>query len=478
MPAYEAVVGLEVHAQLLTASKAFCACPTSFGAPPNAHVCPVCLGLPGALPVLNRRAVRLGVRAALGLGMTVHETSVFARKNYFYPDLPKGYQISQYDRPLATGGRLRIEPEGGEPREVRLERLHLEEDAGKTLHGRGDESVVDLNRAGTPLAEIVGAPELGSGAEAAAYLKALRDLLMFLGVNDGNLEEGSFRCDANVSVRPVGETKLGTRCEIKNVNSFRFVQKAIDYEAQRQVALLESGGRVVQETRGWSEREGRTYTLRSKEDAHDYRYFPEPDLPPLALGPELVREEREAAARTPEAARARLERLGLSPYAARVLTGHPGFLGFFDGALALYGGEAKKLANFVMGEVLAGARTEGLEATFAARPGQVAELLRLVDAGTISGKQAKDVYAAVAGGDASPEAYVREHGLAVTSDEAALEAACRRVLEANPKQVAGYRAGKANLLGYFVGAVMKETSGRANPALVNALLKRLLEGGG
>jgi aspartyl-tRNA(Asn)/glutamyl-tRNA(Gln) amidotransferase subunit B len=477
MSAYEAVIGLEVHAQLLTASKAFCACPTSFGAPPNTHVCPVCLGLPGALPVLNGRAVRLGVRAALGLGMTVHETSVFARKNYFYPDLPKGYQISQYDRPLATGGRLRIEPEGAEPREVRLERLHLEEDAGKNLHGRGDESVVDLNRAGTPLAEIVGAPELSSGAEAAAYMKALRDLLMFLGVNDGNLEEGSFRCDANVSVRPAGEAKLGTRCEIKNVNSFRFVQRAIDYEAQRQIALIESGGRVVQETRGWSEREGKTFTLRSKEDAHDYRYFPEPDLPPVVLGPGLVNDEREAGGRTPEAARARLEGLGLSAYAARVLTGHPGFVAFFDEALALYGGEAKKLANFVMGDVLAGARTEGLAATFATRPGQVAELLRLVDAGTISGKQAKDVYAAVAGGDASPEAYVREHGLAVTSDEATLEAACRRVLEANPKQAAGYRAGKTNLLGYFVGAVMKETGGRANPTLVNALLKRLLDGG-
>ncbi|HEU4535571.1 MAG TPA: Asp-tRNA(Asn)/Glu-tRNA(Gln) amidotransferase subunit GatB, partial [Polyangiaceae bacterium] len=249
MPAYEAVIGLEVHAQLLTASKAFCACPTSFGAPPNTHVCPVCLGLPGALPVLNGRAVRLGVRAALGLGMTVHETSVFARKNYFYPDLPKGYQISQFDRPLATGGRLRIEPEGAAPREVRLERLHLEEDAGKNMHGRGDESVVDLNRAGTPLAEIVGAPELSSGAEAAAYLKALRDLLMFLGVNDGNLEEGSFRCDANVSVRPRGQRTLGTRCEIKNLNSFRFVQRAIDHEAQRQAALVDAGGRVVQETR-------------------------------------------------------------------------------------------------------------------------------------------------------------------------------------------------------------------------------------
>jgi aspartyl-tRNA(Asn)/glutamyl-tRNA(Gln) amidotransferase subunit B len=478
MPAYEAVIGLEVHAQLLTASKAFCACPTSFGAPPNAHVCPVCLGLPGALPVLNGRMVRLGVRAALGLGMTVHPTSIFARKNYFYPDLPKGYQISQYDRPLATGGRLRIEPEGGEPREVRLERLHLEEDAGKTLHGRGDESVVDLNRAGTPLAEIVGAPELHSGAEAAAYLKALRDLLMFLGVNDGNLEEGSFRCDANVSVRPAGRAELGTRCEIKNVNSFRFVQRAIDYEAQRQVALLEAGGRVVQETRGWNEREGKTFSLRSKEDAHDYRYFPEPDLPPLAVAGALVAEEREAAGRTPEAARARLEALGLSGYAARVLTGHPAFLAFFDEARALYGGDAKKLANLVQGDVLAGARTDGLAAAFAVRPAQVAELLRLVDAGAISGKQAKDVYAAVAGTEASPEAYVRERGLAVTSDEATLEAACRRVLEASPKQVAGYRAGKANLLGYFVGAVMKETQGRASPAVVNALLKRLLEAPG
>jgi aspartyl-tRNA(Asn)/glutamyl-tRNA(Gln) amidotransferase subunit B len=475
-PVYEAVIGLEVHAQLLTATKLFCGCRTSFGAPPNTNVCPVCLGLPGALPVLNGAAVKLAVRAALALGLEVHARSIFARKNYFYPDLPKGYQISQFDLPFSTKGSLDVELETGETRAVGITRIHMEEDAGKNLHGVGSDSIVDLNRAGTPLIEIVGEPELRSGHEAAAYLRALRDVLMFLGVNDGNLEEGSFRCDANVSVRLRGDKKLGTRCEIKNVNSFRFVQKAIEHEALRQQELIESGGRVTQETRGWNEKEGRTFTLRSKEDAHDYRYFPDPDLPPLVLDAAFLDAQRLLVTEPPSAKRARYaQRLALSPYAAGVLTGHPGIAAFYEQALALYGGDATKLANFIQSEVLAATEITGLDARFPALPSQVAGLLRLVDAGTISGKQAKEVYAAMVGTESTPEEIVKQRGMEVITDEASLEALCRRLIDENPKQAATYRSGKTSILGYFVGAAMKETKGAASPAVVNAVLRRLLE---
>jgi aspartyl-tRNA(Asn)/glutamyl-tRNA(Gln) amidotransferase subunit B len=473
---YEAVIGLEVHAQLLTSTKLFCGCPTSFGAPPNTNVCPVCLGLPGSLPVLNRKAVELGVQAALALGLTIQRRSIFARKNYFYPDLPKGYQISQYDLPFSKGGQLEIELEGGGTRTVGITRIHLEEDAGKNLHTQGNDSIVDLNRAGTPLIEIVGEPELRSGAEAAAYLKALRDVLVFLGVNDGNLEEGSFRCDANVSIRPAGTTPLGTRCEIKNVNSFRFVQKAIEHEIARQIDLVTSGKRVIQETRGWNEKDGRTFTLRSKEDAHDYRYFPDPDLPPLEIDEAFVEQERARLGLTPKEKRAKyVTELGLTPYAAGVLTGHPKLSDFFDRTLSTYGGDARKAANFVQAEVLSGVKTAGLEATFPVTAAQVAELLRLVDEGTISGKQAKEVYVAIAGTEKRPADVVSERGMAIISDAGALETLCRNVLEQNPKQAAAYRGGKTGLFGFFVGAVMKETKGSANPQLVNEILKRLLE---
>ncbi|MCS6900986.1 MAG: Asp-tRNA(Asn)/Glu-tRNA(Gln) amidotransferase subunit GatB [Myxococcales bacterium] len=477
MTTYEAVIGLEVHAQLLTHTKLFCGCATSFGSPPNTHVCPVCLGLPGALPVLNQKAVDLAIRTALALGLTVHETSVFSRKNYLYPDLPKGYQISQYDLPLATSGSLSIELEGGEVRVVRIRRIHIEEDAGKNLHGHGGDSIVDLNRAGTPLIEIVSAPDLRSGAEAALYLKALRDVLIFLGVNDGNLEEGSFRCDANVSLRPRGSNSLGIRCEIKNVNSFRFVQKAIEYEVMRQEQILASRGTLRQETRGWNERDGRTFSMRSKEEAEDYRYFPDPDLPPLRIAPEVIEAARTALPELPAPKRERYRRsLGLTPYAAGVLTIHPRIASFFEETLALLGGDASKIANFIQTEVLAGTTLRGLDASFPVAPWQVAELLRLVDDGTISGKQAKEVYAALVGTNASPEHVVKARGLGVLRDEAALEALCRTILDANPKQVAAYRGGKTALLGFFVGAVMKETKGSASPTLVNAILTRLLTG--
>ncbi|HEX9297646.1 MAG TPA: Asp-tRNA(Asn)/Glu-tRNA(Gln) amidotransferase subunit GatB [Polyangiaceae bacterium] len=471
---FEPVIGLEVHAQLLTKTKAFCGCSTSFGARPNTNVCPVCLGLPGSLPVLNGEAVRMAVRIGLALGCTIQERSIFARKNYFYPDLPKGYQISQYDAPLCTDGHLEIALPDTEPRKVGIIRVHMEEDAGKNVHGMAGDSIVDLNRAGTPLVEIVGAPDLRSSAEAAEYLKRLREILMALAVNDGNLEEGSFRCDANVSIRPKGVSQLGTRCEIKNVNSFRFVERAIDFEVKRQIALVSAGKKVEQETLRWEEASGKTYPLRSKEEAHDYRYFPEPDLPPLVVERAFVSEQQSSLEELPAARRARfVSELGLTPYAASVLTGHPRIADFFEGVARL-SGDVVKAANFIQTEVLRDVTVAGLEATFPVSKEQLSELLRLAADKTISGKQAKDVYGKIVGTSKSPRDVVAESGLAQLSDLGELEAICRRVVESNPKQVAGYRAGKTALLGFFVGQVMKETRGSANPALVNEILVRLL----
>jgi aspartyl-tRNA(Asn)/glutamyl-tRNA(Gln) amidotransferase subunit B len=480
MSTWEAVIGLEVHAQLRTKSKLFCPCSTSFGAPPNTHVCPTCLGLPGALPVLNADAVKMAVKAALALGGRVRPSSRFARKNYFYPDLPKGYQISQYDEPFCEGGTVEYEVgegEGATRKTARLTRIHMEEDAGKNLHELGGGSVVDLNRAGTPLVEIVGEPDLRTPAEAAGYLRALRDVLIFLGVNDGNLEEGSFRCDANVSIRRTGDALLGTRVELKNINSFRFVEKALAGEIRRQEDVLEAGGRIVQETRGWDEKNGTTFSLRSKETAQDYRYFPEPDLLPLDLDDAFVAEMRGALPEIPRVKRERfVAELGLTPYAASVLTQHPAVAAFFERAAKVHP-DPVAVANFIQAEVLRDVTTHGINAEIPIAAEQLGEILGLVAKGTISGKQGKELYAHVKGKPgASPADLVRELGMAQVSDPSAIEAACAAVIEANTKQVEQYRSGKTGVFGFFVGQVMKATKGSANPQLVNDTLKRLLGG--
>jgi aspartyl-tRNA(Asn)/glutamyl-tRNA(Gln) amidotransferase subunit B len=488
---YEPVIGLEVHAQLLTRTKLFCSCQTSFGDPPNTHTCPVCLGLPGSLPVLNAEALRMAVTAALTFGCTVAGRSVFARKNYFYPDLPKGYQISQYELPLAAHGHLDIELEPGASgrderalrprppaeaakRHARILRIHMEEDAGKSVHGVGASSIVDLNRAGTALVEIVGEPDLRSPAEAVEYLKRLREALIYAGVNDGNLEQGSFRCDANVSVRKRGTKELGTRTELKNINSFKFVSDAIEHEIHRQIALLERGERVRQQTRGYSADKRETYLLRDKENEAGYRYFPEPDLPPLVVDPAFIEAARRLLPESPSDKRARfIAVFGLTPYAAGVLTAHPRIAAFFEETVQLSGNFAAA-ANFIQAEVLRDVRTTGLDAIFPVTPKQVAELIGLVEQKTISGKQAKEVYAAMAGTSKPPSEIVRERNMTVLHDEGAIVAIARALLAANPKQVAAYRSGKSAILGFFVGQLMKETRGSASPEVVNTVLVRLL----
>jgi aspartyl-tRNA(Asn)/glutamyl-tRNA(Gln) amidotransferase subunit B len=466
--AWQTVVGLEVHAQLFTRTKAFCGCTPVFGAPPNTHVCPVCLGLPGALPVLNERAVELAVMVGLALGCALRKTSIFARKNYFYPDLPKGYQITQYDCPYAEHGV--IELSSSRPR---IRRVHMEEDAGKSFHERTGASIVDLNRAGTPLVEIVSEPDLSSGEQAAEYLHELRDLLLFLGVCDGNLEEGSFRCDANVSIRPEGTHELGTRVELKNINSFRFVAKAIEHEARRQRATIEAGGKVIQETRGWDEKAQSTFPMRSKETAQDYRYFPEPDLPPLVLDQAFIERVRSKMPELPKAKRARWVERGISPQTARVLTQHPKISAFFEATWALHD-DPVRVANFITSEVLRDTKTHGLDAEIPLAPAQLAGILDLVAARTISGKQAKELYAKISGTDRDPNEVARELGMKQVTDVAAIEEACKSVIAENPKQAEAVRGGKKQVLGFLVGQVMKATGGKANPALVSETLERLL----
>ena len=477
---WEAVIGLEVHAQLLSRSKLFCGCSASYGAPPNTHVCPVCLGMPGALPVPNRGAIELAIRAGLALGCTVRTQSQLDRKSYFYPDLAKGYQISQYERAINEDGELVVEV-GGAERRIGIRRAHLEEDAAKNVHGAGDAhtTVIDFNRAGVPLVEIVTHPDLRSAAEAEAYLKKLREVLMFARVNDGNLEEGSFRCDANVSIRPAGATALGTRSELKNINSFRFVRRAIEHEIARQEALLEAGDRVVQETRTWHEPTGTTVSMRSKEEAHDYRYFPDPDLPPLAVSAEDVEAIRAALPELPDVRRARFQRdLGLTEYDAGVLCAHPAIATYFEEVAAALGGGpelGKKAANFVQSEILGDVSLDGLEARFSVPAREVAELLAMVADGRLSRNMAKDALAAMRETGGGAREVVEREGLAQVSDVSAIEAAVREAVAASPKQVAQYRAGRTKLIGYFIGQVMKATKGAADPRLVNELLRKTLD---
>ena len=456
---FEAVIGLEIHAQLLTASKIFCSCSTAFGAAPNTQVCPVCLGLPGPLPVLNREAVDLAVRAALALGCRINESSVFARKNYFYPDLPKGYQISQYERPLATGGVLA---------EVGITRVHMEEDAGKSIHeGFADsdrKTYVDFNRSGVPLIEIVTEPDLRSAADAAAFFSRLREILVWLGVNDGNMEEGSLRCDANVSVRRAGDTALGTKAEVKNLNSFRFLEKALDHEIERQTEIVASGARVVQETRLWDPAAGHTVSMRSKEEAHDYRYFPEPDLPPLTVDAARVERIRAEMPELPEARRRRfVERYALPEYDAAQLTQSREVSDYFEAAVAA-GASPKVAGNWIIniaGSLLSIERLTGL--------------LALVEKNVISGSIAKTVFDTMIASGRTAEDIVAAEDLAQIDDEGQIARLVAEVLAKNASAVAQYRGGKSNAFGFLVGQVMKAAGGKANPKRVNELLKRVLE---
>jgi aspartyl-tRNA(Asn)/glutamyl-tRNA(Gln) amidotransferase subunit B len=484
----EAVIGLEIHAQLLTATKIFCGCSTAFGAPPNAHTCPVCVGLPGALPVLNRTAVDLAVTAAVALGCDVHERSVFARKNYFYPDLPKGYQISQYEQPLATGGGLRLprlRPGSGEigaagEKFVRLTRIHMEEDAGKSLHeGFADsdrKTYLDYNRSGVPLVEIVTEPDLRSAAEAAVFFETLRQILVWLRVNDGNMDEGSLRCDANVSVRPIGETTLGTKTEVKNVNSFRYLEKAIHYEIGRHIDVLEHGGRIVQETRLFDAAQGKTHSMRSKEAAHDYRYFPEPDLPPLVVTAERRTTIVEALPELPEQRRRRfIEQYALPPYDAALLTQTRGVADYFE-ATAQQSGNPKAASNWVMGEVLRNMKERGIEIDLVPiTPVALAGLIVIVDTGTISSTVAKDVFATIYESGRAAAEIVAAEGLAQISDASSLEPMVARVVAAHPDIVAEIRAGKDRKFQFLVGLVMKETKGKGDPKLVTELIQAAIQ---
>jgi len=476
---YETVIGLEVHAELLTESKVFCGCSARFGAPANENTCPVCLALPGALPVLNRRAVEFAIRAGLAIGCAVQARSRWARKNYFYPDLPKGYQITQFELPICLGGGVDIVTSDG-PKRVALTRIHMEEDTGKNIHdAHGDSSLVDYNRCGVPLLEIVSEPEMRSPEEAGAYLRKLRAILQYLEICDGNMEEGSFRCDANVSVRPRGVTELGTKVEIKNMNSFRSVERAIEHEVKRQIGVLEDGGSLVQETRLWDPDKNETRSMRSKENAHDYRYFPEPDLLPLIVADEWVEAVRQTLPELPDARRARFaSEFGLPEYDADVLTARRDLADYFEAAVGVHA-NAKAISNWVMGDVLRVVNERKLDAelvitAWPVAAAELAALVRLIDDGTISGKIAKKVFAEMVAGGKSAADVVREQGLEQIADDGPVVAAIEAVLAQHADKAAEYRAGKEKMFGFFVGQVMKATQGKANPQRVNEILKEKL----
>ncbi len=477
---YEAVIGLEVHAQLLTRTKIFCSCPTQFGAPPNTNTCPVCLGLPGALPVLNREAVVMAAKAAMALNCSINSLSIFARKNYFYPDLPKGYQISQFDKPLAEFGHLDLD-ENGHRHRVAIKRVHLEEDAGKSIHdGFADSdrySYIDLNRSGTPLMEIVSEPEIYSPAQAHDYLTRLKVILEYLQVCDGNMEEGSLRCDANVSIRPAGSGTLGTKTELKNLNSFRFLQRALEYEIGRQTRLLQQGGTVTQETRLWNTTEHRTFPMRSKEEAHDYRYFPEPDLPPLVVDTDWQGQIRADMPELPEEKKQRfVDQYAIPDYDAGVLTTTRALADFFEETTAR-SRNPKAASNWIMGDLLRDLKEFNLDIESSpVGPLQLAELISCIDSKEISGKMAKDIFEVMFREKKTAGKVIREKGLKQITDPDAITAVIEEVLAANPKIHEQYKGGKKATFGFFVGQVMKATRGQANPRSVNELLRARLDG--
>ena len=481
MAKYEPVIGLEVHVQLLTATKAFCGCANKFGADPNTNICPVCLGLPGALPVLNERAVEFATLAALAINCQVRERSIFARKNYFYPDLPKGYQISQYDKPIAEHGWIDVPTADGGMKRIGVTRLHMEEDAGKSLHDGFTDSAtktyLDLNRCGTPLIEIVSEPDIRTPEEAFEYLTRLKEILLYTGVSDCNMEEGSLRCDANVSVRPRGQEKFGTKAEVKNVNSFRFIRSALEYEIERQIEVIESGGRVMQETRLWNSTEGRTFSMRSKEQAHDYRYFPEPDLPPLIVTPEFLATAQSKLPELPEARRARMAaQYELTARDAATLTSSREFADRFEAAVK-GAKSARRVANVLLSEV--GGRLKALDLEQENSPVSMAGIVMaadLLEEGKISSKQLKQLFdVCFEKGEDFPAVYEREKPQQLT-DSSAIEAMIDEVIAANPKQVEQYRGGKKTLAAFFVGQVMRASKGQANPALLNELVTKKLDG--
>jgi aspartyl-tRNA(Asn)/glutamyl-tRNA(Gln) amidotransferase subunit B len=471
--AYEAVIGLEVHTHLLTKSKLFCGCSTEFGKGPNENVCPVCMGMPGVLPVLNGQAVELAVRTGLAANSEIVPRSIFDRKSYFYPDLPKNYQISQYETPVCKGGYIEL-PGNGEAKRVRLTRIHIEEDAGKNIH-EANSSLVDFNRSGVPLVEIVSEPDIRSAEEAGAYLRELRDILRYIGASDGRMEEGSFRCDVNISVRKRGSKEYGVKTEIKNLNSFRFVEKAIEHEVGRQIEVLEAGGKIEQETHLWDPEREETRPMRSKEFANDYRYFPEPDLPPLIVPPAMVEAVRRSMPELPAVKRARYARdYGLSEYEVRVLTAEPELASYFEAALPGLK-NAKTGANWVMTEVMRAVNESGMslaEATPAAS--EAGALLRMVEEQRISLNAAKTAFAAMCKSRKSAEATVAELALAQVSDEVAIAAACDKVIASEPDKVAEFRGGRDKLFGFFVGQVMKAMGGKANPKVINEVLRKKL----
>lgn len=476
MKKFETIIGLEVHAQLLTKTKMFCACSTEFGAKPNTKICPVCTAQPGTLPVINASAVEMAVRAGLALSCKIRPKSIFARKNYFYPDLPKGYQISQYDKPLAENGSLKIVTDSGE-KEISITRVHMEEDAGKLLHDFGDpeKSHLDLNRCGVPLIEIVSGPDIRSPEEGVVYLKTLRSILMYLEVCDGNMQEGSFRCDANLSVRKTGEEKFGTRTELKNLNSFKAIELALKYEMKRQIELLEGGGKVVQETLLWDETTGKTVSMRSKEEAHDYRYFPEPDLNPLIVDNEWVKKIKDML---PELADERAKRFvkeyGIPEYDAGVLTADKFMADYYEETIGLHD-SPKMISNWIMTELMRELKNSGMEISNCKVTAEhLAGLIKMVDEGIISGKIAKDIFVEMFSTGESAERIVKNKGLRQVSDTGEIEKAIDRILADNKGNVEKYRAGKTALFGFFVGQTMKETKGKANPKIVNELLKKKL----